>query len=119
MQRLNFDVLFYLHSFTVPEQVNAPSAVSLTPASIQIKWVEPDLPNGVISLYTIERRLPGKVAVTTIVSVSPDDPKVYMDEDKDLTPYTSYEYRLIVTNGAGEGFSAWTLATTMSSRKLN
>ena len=106
-------------SLVVPEQVSPPSAVSLTPASIELKWTEPDLPNGVISLYTIERRLPGKVAVTTVVSLSPTDPKVYMDEDKDLTPYTNYEYRLVVTNGAGEGYSSWVLATTMSSRKLN
>ena len=56
--------------------------------------------------------------MTTLISLGPNDPKVYVDEDKDLTPYTQYEYRIVVTNGAGEGFSPWVLATTMSSRKL-
>ena len=112
------EIWYLFLSISVPEGVNAPTAVSLTPASIELRWEEPDFPNGVISLYTVERRFPDKVAVTTLISLGPNDPKVYVDEDKDLTPYTQYEYRIVVTNGAGEGFSPWVLATTMSSRKL-
>ena len=89
--------------------------MSLTPASVELRWEEPELPNGVISLYTLERRLPGQADIATLVSMGPDDPKVYMDEDKDLTPHMDYEYRLKVSNGAGDGYSDWLLVTTMSS----
>ena len=102
-------------SISDPEQVTPPTAVSLTPASVELRWREPVLPNGVISLYTLERRLPAQADIFTLVSLGPNDPKVYMDEDKELTPHMDYEYRLKVSNGAGDGYSDWVLVTTMSS----
>ena len=89
--------------------------MSLTPASIELTWEPPADPNGVISLYTIERRLVGKVVTTVVVSLSADSELKYVDEDSSLTPYMEYEYRLTVSNGVGDGVSPWTRVTTMSS----
>ncbi|XP_052767673.1 usherin-like isoform X2 [Mya arenaria] len=99
-----------------PEKVPAPLAVSNTPASIDIHWQPPELPNGVISLYTLEKRLAGKVDITTIVSVAADSELRFVDQDRSISPFEEYEYRIIVSNGAGEGTSPWTSVTTMSSR---
>ncbi|XP_053408878.1 usherin-like [Mercenaria mercenaria] len=99
-----------------PENVLAPSAVSLTPASVELTWEPPADPNGVISFYTLERRLAGKVATTVVVSLSADSELKYVDEDSSLTPHVEYEYRLMVSNGVGDAVSPWTAVTTMSSR---
>lgn len=89
--------------------------MSLTPASVELSWEPPANPNGVITLYTIERRLVDKVASTVVVSLSADSELRFIDDDSTLTPYVEYEYRLIASNDVGDGASSWTKVTTMSS----
>ncbi|KAH3846702.1 hypothetical protein DPMN_089004 [Dreissena polymorpha] len=90
-----------------PERILPPNAVSLTPASVELTWAPPSLPNGVISLYKLERRRAGTEAVFTVVSVKADATLKYVDEDSSLSPFEEYEYRLVVSNGAGDGTSPW------------
>ncbi len=61
--------------FAVPEEVAAPSAVSFTPASVELSWEVPGLPNGIITLYTIERRVVGSEEITVVVSKAADEPR--------------------------------------------
>lgn len=85
---------------------------------MELKWAPPAAPNGVISLYTLERRLAGTDASTTVVSLPADGQLKYVDDDAAISPFEKYEYRLIVSNTAGEGVSPWVAVTTMSSSKL-
>lgn len=94
-----------------------PVAVSKTPASVELSWAPPNHPNGIISLYTLERRQVGKDNITTVVSLSADSALHYVDEDSSLSPYQVYEYRVIASNGAGDAPSPWTQVTTMSSSR--
>ncbi|XP_055957020.1 usherin [Patella vulgata] len=98
-----------------PDVTVAPNATALTPTSVELKWLEPTHPNGVISSYTIERRLTGTEAVVFVGRV-PATQKAYIDQSADLSPYTSYDYRLKVVNSAGEGISPWTAVVTRPSR---
>ena len=45
----------------------------------------------------------------------PSDPMQYLDESVDITPATTYEYRVMVQTGAGQGFGPWAEVTTRSS----
>jgi hypothetical protein len=102
---------------SVAEGVMPPEVVSLTPTSVQLSWVEPQLPNGVIVEYVIERRYNVTEPVVTVATISPSDDKVFIDDSRELSPYTVYEYRLVVVNVIGRGESAWTDVTTQSSSK--
>ena len=96
-----------------------PTAISRTPASVDLSWLPPGSPNGIVSLYTLERRQQGEDLMTTVLSVSADTELRYVDEDSSISPYEVYEYRVIATNSAGDSPSPWTQVTTMSSRMLS
>jgi len=97
--------------------VGTPAVLSETPTSVLIVWSEPELPNGELTSYGIERRLAGEITGTNIAVMLPDDPKQYIDNSPDVTPYTSYEYRISVSNSAGITYSDWVEVTTMSASK--
>ncbi|XP_022099403.1 usherin-like isoform X2 [Acanthaster planci] len=109
-----------LHSKTyrtpqaVPSGLAAPTLRSETPTSVLITWSTPDAPSGVLTSYQIQRRVRGSAAVTTVVSIGPASPLVYLDQSPAVTPYTVFEYRIRVSNGVGTSSSPWQTVTTLS-----
>ncbi|CAD5123124.1 DgyrCDS11497 [Dimorphilus gyrociliatus] len=100
-----------------PEGVDAPKLTSPTPTSILISWEEPKQLNGVLKAYVLERRLqkdPG--TITVVKTFSQQDNKQYIDSSKSIMPFTTYEYRIKVSNEAGETESTWSSIRTKPSR---
>ncbi|XP_033110841.1 usherin-like [Anneissia japonica] len=89
-----------------------PTLLSETPTSIVIMWEEPSNPNGVLTSYILERRHQGFAAITTVVSVDRDGPFTYVDQSAAISPFTTYEYRVMVSNVAGSTTSQWSVVTT-------
>ena len=79
--------------------VTPPTLTVLGPTSIQVTWTPPLFPNGVIVRYEVSRRLLGNVFSETIQHSG--GPSELSFTNIELTPFTSYEYRLTVINGAG------------------
>lgn len=82
-----------------------PLLTVLSPTTVQVSWIAPTRPNGIISQYQIRRRFLDTPASETIQYQGPAN--VFSFPNSGLTPFTSYEYRLGVTNGAGSVFSEW------------
>lgn len=94
-----------------PQGVSPPVLAVLGSTAIQVLWSAPTFPNGVISRYEIRRRL-----LSNVLSELPQyvgGPSVLSFLNSGLDPFTSYEYRLRVTNAAGSTFSDWVSATTL------
>ena len=56
--------------------------------------------------------------MTSVVSVGPTGPLNYMDRSPSIVPYTTYEYRIRVTNPSGGANSLWSEVTTRPARKF-
>ncbi|KAK3093068.1 hypothetical protein FSP39_010666 [Pinctada imbricata] len=100
----------------VPEGLATPALVSLTPTSVEIKWAPVNTPNGIINEYIIERRRNGTQDITDVGKILPTENLIFIDESPEISPFTTYEYRVKVTNGAGSAFSSWHGVTTKSTR---
>ena len=102
----------------VPDGIAAPQLEVLTPAMIEIQWSDPAGPNGVISQFIIERKVADGTDVSVVETFLPSETKSYIDDSTQLSPFTTYSYRVKVVNGAGTGVGPWANATTSSSREL-
>lgn len=105
--------------FKVPENMSAPALQSLTPTSILVDWSMPEKPNGLIAYYQIERRINGTSNITMVTKVLPEAKQQYVDDMSELSPFTVYDYRVIVVNGAGSLGSHWSTVITKSSSKTH
>ncbi|KAJ8400313.1 hypothetical protein AAFF_G00396960 [Aldrovandia affinis] len=100
-----------------PEGVPAPRLYSDTPTSVLLSWDMPLRPNGELEGYVIERRASGAQQVSTVASVDADQPLRYLDSSAALSPWTSYEYRVLAgTLQGGYNSSSWQPVTTRPSR---
>ena len=102
----------------VPDGIAAPQLEVLTPAMIEIQWSDPAGPNGVISQFVIERKVADGTDISVVETFLPSETKSYIDDSTQLSPFTTYSYRVKVVNGAGTGVGPWANATTSSSREL-
>ncbi|XP_077990481.1 usherin-like [Glandiceps talaboti] len=102
----------YTTDTTAPSGISPPTLFSETPTSILISWSIPQYPNGVLQGYEIERRLYGSNIITTVTIVGTSAQLAYVDQSAAITPYTTYEYRVIVKNSAGSTASEWAQITT-------
>ncbi|XP_021347323.1 usherin-like [Mizuhopecten yessoensis] len=100
----------------VPAGFEPPTAISLTPTSVEIKWTAPLYPNGLVSAYELERLANGSENIYSIRTVLPTSTMVYIDDAAELSPFTTYFYRVKAVNGAGSTASDWATIVTMSSR---
>ena len=57
--------------------------------------------------------------MTSVVSVGPEGPLSYLDRSPSIVPYTTYEYRVRVSNPVGSSNSLWEEVTTKPARKLS
>jgi usherin len=86
----------------------------LSPTAVMVSWTTPTQPNGIISQYQIRRRLlnvPISESLQQIL-LNPEADDILSFVNSALTPFTDYEYRLRVTNGAGSVFSEWAAVQT-------
>ena len=101
----------------LPEGVIAPSISSSNTfaRNLTATWSPPLEPNGVITGYRLEYRLlldpttslPGEIIIAAQTPAS-----VTSATAINLTPVTTYEFRVAAFNGAGDGFSEWEVITT-------
>ena len=82
--------------------VAPPLVTVLGPTSAMVSWSAPTQANGIVTQYQIRRRFQGMPITETLQHVD-IVPTVFTNFD--LIPFTDYEYRLRVTNGAGSVFS--------------
>ncbi|XP_060102758.1 usherin [Heteronotia binoei] len=110
------------HVTTHPALPQGISSLSVTPVSesfIAISWQTPSRPNGPNIRYELLRR---KIQ-QPLASNPPEDLNLWHNiysgsqwfyEDKGLSSYTTYEYKLIVHNEVGYGSSEQVVATTLA-----
>ena len=94
-----------------PQGVSPPILTVLGSTAIQVSWSAPTQPNGVISRYEIRRRFLNNPITELPQYVG--GPSVFTFPNSGLDPFTSYEYRLRVSNAAGDTFSDWVSAMTL------
>lgn len=100
-----------------PEGIPSPELFSDTPTSVIVSWRPPTHPNGLVENCTIERRVRGKEEVTTLVTLPGSHPMRFIDKTATLSPWTTYEYRVLMsTLDGGANSSAWADVTTRPSR---
>ncbi|XP_029001116.1 usherin isoform X2 [Betta splendens] len=100
-----------------PEGVPAPHLYSDTPTSVLLSWGAPEWSNGPLERWLIERRVAGTKPVSTVGSLPPDPPPLaFLDSSSALSPWTSYQYRLVLQNQAGNTTGPWVNITTRPSR---
>ncbi|KAB0344935.1 hypothetical protein FD754_021861, partial [Muntiacus muntjak] len=100
-----------------PEGILSPELFSDTPTSVIISWQPPTHPNGLVENSTIQRRVQGKEAVTTLVTLPGSHPRRFIDKTSALSPWTKYEYRVLMsTADGGTNSSDWAEVTTRPSR---
>ncbi|KAM5238832.1 usherin [Ctenodactylus gundi] len=100
-----------------PEGIPSPELFSSTPTSVIVSWQLPTHPNGMVENFTIERRLKGKEEVLPLVTLLGGHPRRFMDSSPALSPWTKYEYRILMsTRNGGTNSSAWAEVTTKPSR---
>ncbi|KAI5940642.1 Usherin [Manis javanica] len=102
-----------------PEGIPSPELFSDTPTSVIISWQPPTHPNGLVENFTIERRAQGKKEVTTLAALPRSHSMRFIDKTSALSPWTKYEYRVLVsTVNGGTNSSAWGQVTTRPSRPV-
>ncbi|XP_068597953.1 usherin [Brachionichthys hirsutus] len=100
-----------------PEGVPAPHLYSETPTSVLLSWGAPRWGNGPLERWVIERRVAWTKQVSTVGHLPADPPPLsFLDSSSALSPWTSYQYRLVLHNQAGNSTGPWTNITTRPSR---
>ncbi|KAM4602923.1 usherin [Polymixia lowei] len=100
-----------------PEGVPAPHLYSDTPTSVLLSWGEPEKNNGPLEWWLVERRMAGTNQVSTVGHLPPSPaPLSFLDSSSALSPWTSYQYRLVVNTQAGSTAGPWATVTTRPSR---
>ncbi|KAM3876945.1 usherin [Diretmus argenteus] len=100
-----------------PEGVPAPHLYSDTPTSVLLSWGAPERNNGPLEGWLIERRVAGTTEVSTVGHLPPTPPPLsLLDSSSALSPWTSYQYRLVVSTQAGSATGPWVNITTRPSR---
>ncbi|XP_070295708.1 usherin-like [Salvelinus sp. IW2-2015] len=100
-----------------PEGVPVPHLYSDTPTSVLLSWGAPERSNGELEGWVVERSVRGTQQVSTVVRLPPSPPPLsYLDHSSALSPWTSYQYRLVASTQAGSNTSAWANITTRPSR---
>ncbi|XP_052001042.1 usherin [Xyrauchen texanus] len=100
-----------------PEGVPAPQLYSDTPTSVLLSWAPPLHANGELEGYFLERRVIGTQQISTVATVLPNQTLTYLDSSASLSPWSTYEYRIVVnTQLGGSNSSEWEKVTTRPSR---
>ncbi|KAM7406312.1 hypothetical protein PAMP_000697 [Pampus punctatissimus] len=101
-------------SATVPGNTTSYTFLDLLPYqtyTLKVQYV-------VLALWwVVERRVAGTKQVSIVGHLPPDPPPLsFLDSSSALSPWTSYQYRLVVHNQAGSTTGPWVNITTRPSR---
>nr|KAF6302646.1 hypothetical protein mPipKuh1_018529 [Pipistrellus kuhlii] len=99
-------------SETAPMDLNPPVLRALGSACIEVTWIPPRKPNGVITHYFIHRR-PAGSDEEALVFVWLEGAFRFTDAAGTLRPFTPYEYQVRARNSRGLVASLWTSARTL------
>ena len=84
-----------------PASVASPAVQSISSSFVLVTWSAPEQPNGLVTVYLVERRLilddgaaSDPVNVSAVRVVVPADHYEYLDQSPELRPRTTYEYRI-------------------------
>ncbi|XP_062863133.1 usherin [Trichomycterus rosablanca] len=116
---LSADMCTFQTPVAPPQGVRAPRLYSDTPTSVLVTWEPPLFTNGPLEDYTLQRRVAGSQDISTVTRVTPDDTLAlaYLDNSAFLSPWSSYEYRVVATTRhGGSNSSQWGKVTTRPSR---
>ena len=91
------------------DEVYPPNVTAVDNNDVVISWEEPGSPNGHILYYHIERK---RLNEDIYIRLSSVDPTVFQFLDNTTLPFTLYQYRITVENGAGESPSPLVNFTT-------
>ena len=91
--------------FIVPEDFDAPVVQNTSFGMAKITWEQPGTPNGIIIAYYVQRAFmtedsEDNTTYTTIATVFADSANL-IHIDNAARPFTLYNYRITVENGAG------------------
>lgn len=92
-----------------PSGQPVPSLVALSDAVVKVTWRGPQVPNGVILRYEVERRLLTSIPVVVFITKKPF---IWQTLNSNLLPYRNYSYRVRAINSAGSTRSAWATVRT-------
>lgn len=111
MKRCNIVLKTFLHKhfacsfvyvyflFIVPEGVSAPILTANSSRSVVIKWVKPEVNNGVIICYTIQRLEESASVPVTVIKLTASFWNSYTDVT--VKPFTNYRYRVVAETSVG------------------
>ncbi|XP_052593935.1 usherin [Peromyscus californicus insignis] len=95
-----------------PVGLASPLLKALGSSRIEVEWMPPQRPNGVISGYVIHRR-PADTKEEARLFVWSEGPLEFTDDADTLQPFTLYEYRVRAWNSKGAVDSLWSSVQTL------
>ncbi|XP_058131204.1 usherin [Dasypus novemcinctus] len=104
--------IFAKTSEAAPMDLNSPVLKVLGSTCIEVKWMPPKKPNGVIINYIIHRR-PAGIKEKSLLFVWSEGALEFTDASDTLRPFTLYEYRVRALNSRGSVESLWASARTL------
>ena len=130
-----YSTLKCLHLNAVPEGVAISSIESPSSNSVLLTWKAPTNPNGIIVQYELWRSKcpdnvtwsddssasPGNNTSASMIRVFPSGNSsstfVYLDDSRDILPFTCHRYQVVVRNQQFYGASTWVSITTRPASK--
>ncbi|XP_028616049.1 usherin isoform X2 [Grammomys surdaster] len=94
-----------------PEGLTPPLLKALGSPCIEVKWMPPTRPNGIITSYTVHRR-PADTQEESLLFVWSEGALEFTDDTETLKPFTLYEYRVRAWNSKGVVDSTWSSVQT-------
>jgi usherin len=98
-----------------PDEQLPPTLAAVGPTSVDVSWLPPLEPNGIIQQYLINRRSvpahPGDKGL--LVYLASGSVLHFTDYGADLAPFTLYEYRVTAINSQGGISSNWSSIRTL------
>ena len=104
----------------LPQGQMAPSVGTFTATSVTLNWRPPLSPNGFIIRYDVLRRVgtssrrKRQILETIVYSTNETTKSAFTYNDSNLSPFTTYQYRIRAVNSKGQIDSDWQTVTTDS-----
>ncbi|XP_003474286.2 usherin isoform X2 [Cavia porcellus] len=99
-------------SEAAPEDLGPPLLKVLGSSCVEVQWMPPNKPNGIITKYFIHRRPAGTEDASLVFAWS-EGALQFTDDAGTLRPFTRYEYRARAQNSKGSVNSDWSSTQTL------